>query len=290
MKKKVFVTGASGMVGSALVNHLKKLNYSVVSFDSSSGSDILNFDSIYSAMSGCDYVIHLAALMDSSDPNLWKVNVEGTRNVVTASIKQNIKKFVFVSSTSVYGDNYSVVSESSPVNPVSLYSKSKLAGEEVVLSSPLNSCIIRSALVFGPNSFWNGLFKMVKKNFPIPGSGKNSFQVAFYLDLVSAIELVLRKGVSHNIYLFASSFRGNLNVFYSLVRSHFSLPVKTKHVPVFLVLFFNLFLRNSLLSRENISHITKNRAYNTSKIISLGFSSEFSLEFGISHVANYLKL
>ena len=84
---------------------------------------------------GVDSVIHLAALIDISasvaDPiQNHEVNVDGTFNMLHAAIKHNVKKFVFASSTAVYGDAKTLpLQENIALQPISPYAASKVAGE-----------------------------------------------------------------------------------------------------------------------------------------------------------------
>lgn len=120
---KVLITGATGLVGGAIAKHLVQKNidvYCLVRPESNwrkieninknihlIEGDILDISSLDIAMEGMDYVVHAAAIVSFSPKNrteMYKVNVEGTANVVNcASQHQSIKKLIFISSIAALG-------------------------------------------------------------------------------------------------------------------------------------------------------------------------------------------
>lgn len=100
----------------------------------SDGGDILHRDTLLSAMAGMDGVFHLAALWllqcHEYPRSAFEVNVAGTMNVIEAVIASGIKRLVFSSSASVYGDAVTeLISEDHPFNCQEFYGASKVCGE-----------------------------------------------------------------------------------------------------------------------------------------------------------------
>lgn len=153
---KVLVIGGAGFIGSHVVGELLKTDVGeVVVYDNfargkrayldpymadprcklyANGGDIREVDLLDDAMRGCDYVIHLAAmwLLHCKDfpRTAFHVNIEGTFNVLEACVKHNIKKLVYSSSASVYGDAVEVpMTENHPFNNRNFYGASKIACE-----------------------------------------------------------------------------------------------------------------------------------------------------------------
>lgn len=153
---KILVIGGAGFIGSFVVGELLKHPVSeVVIYDNftrgkmtnltphlsdprcsiyPNGGDIRDLDLLDEAMQGKDYVIHLAAmwLLHCKDypRTAFHVNIEGTFNVLEACVKNNIKKLVYSSSASVYGDAVEVpMTESHPFNNRNFYGATKIAGE-----------------------------------------------------------------------------------------------------------------------------------------------------------------
>lgn len=104
--------------------------------------DFTNAGILETLVQGCDYVVHVAAV---TDPSLLKykdysiVNVDAVRNLIEASIKYGVKRFLFVSTANVfgYGTKEKPGDESLPISPPfdrSLYAKSKVAGQNVAMS------------------------------------------------------------------------------------------------------------------------------------------------------------
>lgn len=147
---KYLVTGGAGFIGSHLVDKLIEQNHKVVVIDDfSTGKkenlnqkadfyqlDICDFEKIKPIFQGIDYVFHLAAIprvpLSIEDPVLTsKVNAWGTINVFKAAIDQGVKRIVFASSSSVYGDQKKLpLNEKMIPNPVSPYGLQKLMSEQ----------------------------------------------------------------------------------------------------------------------------------------------------------------
>jgi UDP-glucose 4-epimerase len=153
---KILVIGGAGFIGSFVVSELLKEDVAeVVVYDNFArgkreyleeqikdsrcsiypiGGDIREIDILNSAMKGKDYVICLAAmwLLHCKDfpRTAFDVNVAGTFNVLEACVNNNIKKLVWSSSASVYGDAVELpMKESHPFNNKNFYGASKIAGE-----------------------------------------------------------------------------------------------------------------------------------------------------------------
>jgi UDP-glucose 4-epimerase len=153
---KILVIGGAGFIGSFVVSELLKNDVGeVIIFDNFTrgksenlantlkdsrctlyphGGDVRDVDILNDAMQGCDAVIHLAAmwLLHCKDfpRTAFHVNIEGTFNVLEACVKNNIKRLVYSSSASVYGDASEVpMTEAHPFNNKNFYGATKIAGE-----------------------------------------------------------------------------------------------------------------------------------------------------------------
>ncbi len=149
MQLNYLVTGGAGFIGSHLVKKLLKKGKVRVIDDFSTGkkenikgqdielieTDIRNSEKVKKTCKGIDTIFHLAAipsvtrsLKEPLPTN--QVNVEGTLNLLIAAKENNVKRIVYSSSSSVYGENQKLPKEESmPPDPISPYAVSKLAGE-----------------------------------------------------------------------------------------------------------------------------------------------------------------
>ena len=180
MKKKIFITGATGFIGSHLCEMGAKKGYQVVGFDRYNSNndlgwlkkskyinkmeiilgDIRDYDSVYKSMRGCHIIFHLAALIGIpysyiSPLAYVKTNVEGTYNVLEAAKNLSSKKVIITSTNEVYGSSqYLPMDEEHPLNAQSPYAASKTAADQLSLSYfksfKLPVTIIRPFNTYGP--------------------------------------------------------------------------------------------------------------------------------------------
>jgi len=150
---KIFVTGATGFIGSYLIERLSQTKHELYCLVRNSSShsekikklgatvaigDVTDKASVLSGMQGCDWVFHLAGLYSFWEPNnrvFTYVNIDGTRNVMECAIETKVSKVVHVSTVGVYGkpaDN--PYTEKSDVGPVrfSEYFRTKYKGDLIV--------------------------------------------------------------------------------------------------------------------------------------------------------------
>lgn len=194
---RYLITGASGFVGINLVKRLMEMGEEVVGVDNLMNSaefnvarlrlwdsmgkmtfiegDLCNMTVCKLACHGADYVLHQAALgsvprsVEDPLPTIFN-NILSTANMLEASRKAEVKKFVYASSASVYGNVVDeVLSETRPTNPFNPYAVSKLAGEELVKvywkTYGFPTVALRYFNVFGPHQNPNGDYAAVVPKF-----------------------------------------------------------------------------------------------------------------------------
>ena len=147
--------------------------------------DLQNIEHLTKACSGIDTVVHLAALTHSSSSKAyWNINVVGTDNLLAACQKNNVKRFIFISSAAAS-------------EKAGEYGTSKLRGEERVKSAFLDWVILRPSEIYGPN-MKEGIGKLISwiKHFPIIpviGDGSYFLSPVYVGDIVDGMIEVIKK-------------------------------------------------------------------------------------------------
>jgi polyketide synthase len=168
------VTGATGFVGGHLAQRLVQEGYQVrclvrATSDTSlvdklgvdvAVGDLTSASSLARAAEGCRYVLHCGALVSdwATSQEITRINVEGTRNLLEASVGTSVQRFVHFSSTDVYGyPGGSAIEETHTATRFrNWYAQTKLAAEAEVRrmeeAHALDAVILRPATVYGPRS------------------------------------------------------------------------------------------------------------------------------------------
>lgn len=213
---KVLVTGAGGWLGSELTERLLECGNEVRAFVLSSSKklnelkkiypslleivegDICNKSTVNRCLEGIDEVYHLAAKVHSLPKNksdedeFFKINTEATKQLFELCIIHKIKRVIFYSSVSVYGESENIIDIHSPKNPSTAYAKSKLMAEQIGINlykeKGLPITIIEPVTVYGGEDVGNfeKLKKLINKRVvPRFGDGRNKKTIIYYKDLIS---------------------------------------------------------------------------------------------------------
>jgi dihydroflavonol-4-reductase len=222
---KVLVTGASGFVGSVLVDRLASNGHEVTCLirDEAKRSkfkqkvefiiaDITAREKLFQSMNNIDVdaLFHLAAINPlEKDKKIQKrVNVDGMRNVIDASLKGNVRLFIYVQGTGVYGDTKGRwIDESTPKNPDTDFAKTRYEAEEMLWKAKeengLNVSVAVLGDVYGPAGWFADIIvnKIRDGSFKIPGSGDYYRSFVHVDDAANALALIAEKNTKNTTYI-----------------------------------------------------------------------------------------
>jgi nucleoside-diphosphate-sugar epimerase len=205
----VFITGATGFIGSHVFDHLSENDHvsnikclvrnkekwlEGKSYQKIDG-DLHSIQSIEKALEDVDVIIHLAAIVKApTQKEFDHANVDATEHLVRLANRSGVKKMVVLSSLGASGpSNGKPLTEKDPMKPISMYGKSKKKMEEMihnVADSDLSVTILRPPAVYGPREDQIfTLFKMMSYGLaPMVGEGdKPEISIMYVKDLVQAI-------------------------------------------------------------------------------------------------------
>ncbi len=238
---KILVIGGAGFIGSHVVDELIREDVKeIIIYDNfcrgtidnlgnamrdsrvkihEAGGDICQADILDSSIEGVNYVIHLAALWllqcYEFPRAAFDVNIRGTFNVLEACVKHNVKKLVYSSSASVYGDALEIpMTEEHPFNNKTFYGATKIAGEQMCRAFHhrygLNYVGLRYMNVYGPRQDYRGAYIAVimkildrlDQGLPpiVYGDGSQAYDFVSVTDCALANLCALRAEVTDQFY------------------------------------------------------------------------------------------
>ena len=294
---KVFVSGASGFVGSRLVRVLEnnKISISVLSRNSQASfetvvcdlkSELIPED----ALTGVDSVFHLAGfthdMRDTSKVQhlYYKINVDATVQLAKLAVQSGVKRFIFVSSVKAGGFVVAgqCMTEVDQSKPKGVYGKTKREAElkllEIGQKSDMHVSIVRSSLVYGPGVKGNLRLMLsgIEKGWfpPLPETG-NRRSMIHVDDLVRALMLVAEDERANGEIFIATD--GELHSSREIYEA--MCAVLGKSVPWWSVpkLLFDITAIISPAVRYKIRKLLGDECYSTEKLKSLGFQVQRSL-------------
>lgn len=225
---KILITGASGFIGSFIVEEALRRGFETWAGVRSTSSrrylqderihfidlDFSSEDALIEALRGhdFDYIIHAAGVTKCLHrDDFFKVNYEGTKHFVNAILKLHmpLKRFIYMSSLSVFGairekQPYQEIEENDTPRPNTAYGKSKLMAEQFLdsIGNDFNYIVLRPTGVYGPRE--KDYYVMAKSirdhvDFAV-GFRRQDITFIYVLDLVQAVFLALDRGMSGRKY------------------------------------------------------------------------------------------
>ena len=266
---RYLVTGGAGFIGSNTVDELVRRGHDVIVLDDLSAGKEANLQKVWQqitfirgsitdretmakACRGADYVLHLAAR--TSVPGSVKrpletnqINVDGTLNVLVAARDAGVRRVVFASSSSIYGDTATLPThEATPLEPISPYGVSKLAGElygrVFHRTYGLDFVVLRYFNVFGPRqdpgSPYSGvlsLFISAMRDGGQPnvfGDGEQSRDFTYVENVVTAnLQACEMPGIAGRSFNLGTGGRYTLNYTLQLLAGFAHRAAKPKYGP-----------------------------------------------------------
>jgi nucleoside-diphosphate-sugar epimerase len=322
-EERILVTGATGFTGGHLCERLIREGHHVRALirDENRCSelrrrgveivtgDLRDPESLQRATSGIDVVYHIAALFrpeNVSRKEMWENNVQGTKNMLDASVKAGVQRFVHCSTIGVHGDvKNPPANEQAPYAPGDYYQESKTAGEKIAIQytrdGKLPIVIFRPGGIYGPRDLrFLKLIRPIKAGrFIMLGSGEVIYQMIYIDDLIDGILLCgTREEAIGRIYILTGGESTTLNQLVRVVAEVLGVrPPRLRFPvgPVYLAGFLCELLCKPLginppLYRRRVDFFRKTRAFDISKARrELGFWPKTDLRTGMKLTADWYR-
>jgi len=246
---KILVTGATGLIGSHLVERLRARGFELRILVRSSSAlrrlrglglelaygDVRDYWAMREAVKDVDLVYHLAGVMRDWGPRqlFLDVNVGGTEHICRACVAEGVERLIHISSVASTGmeDYPGIKDENYPLitNPRKhhIYCYSKAEGERVVRyyarEHGLKVTILRPSYIFGPRELNVGLYivaRLLRRHFYLlPGDGRNYHQMLYATDAARGIELALQEQAIGQTYILTGPRTTARQVYSALARA-----------------------------------------------------------------------
>ena len=297
MTKSVLVTGATGFIGSRLVEELINKGYDVTSLirkrkEGNSKSNIIYGDLTDERIDfkdlKFDCVFHLASHtpLEKNKKVLEKVNLEGTKKLFQ-EIKSITKSIIYISGLGVYGETgEAVIDESQNYNPNTNFVKIRLDAEKYLkdnsVEHKIDFAVVHFGDVYGPDGwFYEMLVKRLKKNtFRMPKGGNYYKGFVHVEDAVGSIIAILEKQAFGESFIIADSMPVSFKEFSNFTADQ----INAKHpgsVPVFLA--------KAVLGSDLIKLLTTSMKVSNKKILKIYDFKYPNYKDGIKQVTSELK-
>lgn len=305
---KVLVIGGAGFIGSSIVTQLLNTKVAeVIIYDNfvrgkgeniaeslndprcsvyPYGGDIRDIDILDQAMQGVDYVFHLAAmwLLHCKDfpRTAFEVNMAGTFNVLEACVKHNVKKLIYSSSASVYGDAVEVpMTEDHPFNNTNFYGATKISGEAMCTAFNdrygLDVIGLRYMNAYGPgqdqHNIYSGVVPIMLNKVDahetpvINGDGSQAYDFIYVDDIARANLCALESETAFGFYNVGTQVQTSIRELCNLI-----LELKQSDLTV----KFNPY------SEDDARQFVKNRIGSAQKAAQeIGFEYQYDLKSGL---------
>lgn len=319
----VLVTGATGYTGGHLVKKLLREGSKVRALVRSkekegelkkSGIEVVSGDirderAVDLAVKGVDMVFHLSAVFRTAglkNKDYWDVHVNGTENILSASVKYNVKRFIHCSTIGVHGGvNKIPADEKSPFSPGDIYQLTKLEGEKLAFQywrdKGLPVVVVRPAGIYGPGEMrFLKLFRAVNKGiFFMIGNGEVFWHPVYIDDLINGFLLAGKvSGIEGEVFIIGGNEYVTLNKLVSAIADALKVTLKKIYIPAWPIqlagsiceTFCKPFGIEPPIYRRRVDFFTKNRAFSIEKAKQrLGYLPQFDLTAGLKITAEWYR-
>jgi UDP-glucose 4-epimerase len=312
--KKILVIGGAGFIGGFVVSELLTHDVKeVVIYDNFArgkmenievslkddrcsifplGGDVREIDILNEAMKGIDYVFHLAAmwLLHCKDfpRTAFHVNIEGTFNVLEACVNNKIKKLIYSSSASVYGDAVELpMTEDHPFNNKNFYGSTKIAGEAMCTAYHdrygLDIIGLRYMNVYGPgqdqHAAYSGVVPVMLNKIAageqpqINGDGTQAYDFIYVEDVAKCNVLAVQADVGFGFYNVGSEVQTSIRELCDTILDLKGSDLEVKYLPY---------------SADDARQLVQNRIGSREKAeIELGFKFMYSVRSGLQRLIDW---
>lgn len=321
---KILVTGGMGFTGSILVKRLLQDGHQVTALDyrengraedlRQAGARIVvgsvtDPQVVEECIKGVQVVQHLAAAFrEMNVPNSYyhEVNVGGTRNILEAAWRHQVRKVIYCSTCGVHGNVQNPpANERAPINAADYYQQTKYEAEPLVAGFAergLKTVILRPAAIYGPGDpeRFAMLFKRVAKGrFPMFGNGRTLYHPLYVDNLIDAHLLAMTPDKGNGqAYLIADEEYLTIEDLVLRIAQALQVELRIKHYPLTPLIVAGHLMEKACrplhlsppIFPRRVDWFRQNRAFDIGKAQrDLGYQPKVGLDEGLAHTAKWYR-
>jgi nucleoside-diphosphate-sugar epimerase len=319
----VLITGGTGFIGQHLVSRLiedqVQINLLVRNIDKYQGAkekvnlfegDLFNKEILKKAVNGVNIVFHLASkthdFSNNNDNEYFKINVEGTRNLLNVCANSSIRHFIYFSSVkAMTEESLDSLDENYNPNPTTIYGKTKLEAEKFVKEygnkNGFKTTILRLPMVYGPGNKGN-IYKMIeaidKGKFIMIGNGENKRSMVYVENVIdAALTIVKNQKEIHEIYIVTDQLNYTVIDLYKTIASTLKKKIRKFYIPIYFAKklaylgdISNKILKKHMpLNSHMLAKLVDASIFSSNKIQNIGYNPRFNLYNTINETIAWYK-
>jgi len=298
----ILVTGSSGFAGEIVIKKLQQCGYEIMGVDWKPGkftNIIQDISKPFHVKGKIDVIIHLAARLEHercSKEDFFSTNVHGTKNLLEVA-KENNSYFIYISTTAIYGNPESPITEATKISPNGYYGITKLKGEEICqkYKDRLDIMVVRPSVLIGEKrlGIFNIIFKKLFSNsyIPILGNGKNRISFVNIDDLAEFLVYLVQKRIKGLTINFGGIVPGTLKEIIQELKNYTQSDSKIIYFPAKLIFLLKVLSRLRLIpvTSWQLSVMHKDYFYDNKALFSTGYKYKHQPLDALKSMADFYK-
>jgi nucleoside-diphosphate-sugar epimerase len=317
---RALVTGGTGFVGSHLVDELLKNDYTVKVLVRPTSNlrylkgkpvslitgDLSDISSLIAACKGNDVIFHVAALPHEQRHlrSFYKVNTKGTKNLLEASTQTDVRHFVLMSTTSIYGfPPIPILKEEHATMPKTRYGRSKYLAEQLLWhygkTHNMHVAAVRAPWITGPRNYKTPHFirTIQQGHFFYVRTPQTTISIVDVRDVAACLRQAAEYSEVNSQAMNVKSFDCTVQAYIEAIAAKLSVPLPTRTLPLQTALIFATCAeavwlptgREPPITRHQVRTLATTRTFDISRALAIGYKPQHIMEKTVADTIDWAQ-